>query len=320
MTETTLVTGGAGCIGSALVETLIARGERVRVIDNLSSGKMEHLASVAGHPNFEFINGDMLDAGLVDQTVAGGVTMVYHFAANPDVKFDPTQPTDKDLRQNTIATYNLLEAMRKNGVRKLAFASTSAIYGKSPIQPIPEQGVFPQPISLYGATKLACEGMISAFSNLFGMTCWSFRFANIVGPRVRARGKTVIADFIGRLKGNPRQLTILGDGKQSKSYLMTSECVEGILFGVAHSNAPFNVLNLGCEDSIDVTTIAKLVCEAMHLDDVQFAYTGGEGGWPGDVPRFVLDVTAMKRLGWQARYSSRDAIELAIRSTLAEKW
>jgi UDP-glucose 4-epimerase len=318
MTNTTLVTGGAGCIGSALVEALIARGERVRVIDNLSSGKMDHLSAIAANPNFEFIHGDMLDAALVDQTVAG-TGMVYHLAANPDVKFDEAHPTDKDLRQNTIATYNLLEAMRKNGVRKLAFASTSAIYGKSPMQPIPEQGVFPQPISLYGATKLACEGLISAFSNLFGMTCWSFRFANIVGPRIRARGKTVIADFIERLQENPRQLTILGDGKQMKSYLMASECVEAILFGVAHANEPLNVFNLGCEDSIDVTTIARLVCEAMRLEDVQFVYTGGEGGWPGDVPRFVLDVSAMKRLGWQARYSSRDAIEWAIRSTL-EKW
>ncbi len=312
----TLVTGGAGCIGSTLVEALLARGEQVRAIDNLSSGKLEHLAGVSNHPNFEFIEGDMLDMDALLSAVEG-TTMIYHLAANPDVKFVPGEATGKDLRQNTLATYNLLEAMRLAGVRKLAFSSTSAVYGKSPLQPIPEHGVFPQPISLYGATKLGCEGLISAFSNLFGMTCWIFRFANIVGPRVRARGKTVIADFIQRLQENPRRLTILGDGRQAKSYLLCDECVDAMLFAVDRAAAPLNIFNLGCEDSIDVTTIAALACQAMSLRDVEFLYTGGEGGWPGDVPRFLLDVSAINRLGWQAKHNSRDAIVSAIRSTLS---
>src|SRR5437660_984787 len=218
-----LVTGGAGCIGSDLAEALIARGDSVRVVDNLSSGKLEHIAPLRGKPGFEFVDGDLEDPALVDAAMSG-VEMVYHLAANPDVKFVAGDPTDKDLRQNTICTYNVLESMRKHGVPRLVFASTSAVYGISPVQPIPESAFFPQPISLYGATKLACEAMISSFSNLFGIQCWIFRFANIVGPKVRKTGRTVIGDFIARLRENPEKLVILGDGRQAKSSLLRDEC------------------------------------------------------------------------------------------------
>jgi UDP-glucose 4-epimerase len=232
------------------------------------------------------------------------------------VKFVEGEPTDKDLKQNTLCTYNVLEAMRRHGVKKLAFSSTSAVYGVSPVQPIPESVFFPQPISLYGATKLACEGMISAFGNLFGMRCWVFRFANIVGPKVRKRGRTVIGDFIARLQDNPSKLLILGDGQQAKSYLLSEECVEAMLFVVEHASAALNVYNLGSNDWLSVTRIADLVVQAMGLPRVEYEFTGGEGGWPGDVPRFRLDVTAINQLGWRARQDSEDAVKQAIQSSL----
>jgi UDP-glucose 4-epimerase len=310
-----LVTGGAGCIGSDLAEALIARGDYVRVVDNLSSGKSEHIEPIRDNPAFEFVEGDLEDPALAD-AVMTGVEMVYHLAANPDVKFVQGDATDKDLRQNTICTYNVLESMRKHGVRRLAFASTSAVYGISPVQPIPESAFFPQPISLYGATKLACEAMICAFRNLFDMQCWIFRFANIVGPKVRKKGRTVIGDFIARLRENPEKLVILGDGRQAKSYLLSEECVAAMLFAVERAKGPLNIYNLGCDDWLQVTDIADMVVSAMGLPGVTYEFTGGEGGWPGDVPRFRLDVSAINRLGWKAQLNSAQAVERAIDSTL----
>lgn len=312
-----LVTGGAGCIGSDLVEVLVKRGDSVLVVDNLSSGKEQHLASVRGLPNFEFIEGDLEDQALVESAMHA-VDMVWHLAANPDVKFTEGDPTDKDLKQNTVCTYHVLEAMRRRGVKKLAFASTSAVYGICPVQPIPEDAPYPLPISLYGATKLGCEGLIAAFQNLFDLRCWIFRFANIVGPKVRKKGRTVIGDFVVRLRENPRTLRILGDGKQAKSYLLSSECVEAMLFAVERGESPLNVYNLGCDDSLQVDAIADLVVREMGLSNVAYEFTGGEGGWPGDVPRFRLDVSAINRLGWKARRNSCEAVESAIRSTLAQ--
>jgi UDP-glucose 4-epimerase len=311
----TLVTGGAGCIGSDLASALVEAGHQVVVLDNLSSGKIEHLEPLLSRPNFTFREGDLLDTSTWKDAFSG-VDTVYHFAANPDVKFVAGEATDKDLNQNVIATYNVLESARLHGVRRFAFSSTSAIYGISPIQPIPESAS-PRPISLYGATKLGCEALISAFSNLFDMQCWIFRFANIVGAKVRKKGRTVISDFIARLSENPRRLEILGDGRQAKSYLLSSECIHSMLHVVKHAGQPLNVYNLGCDDSVSVTRIADMVVEAMGLADVEYSYTGGEGGWPGDVPRFTLDVSALNRLGWKARHTSQEAVAIAIRQTLA---
>jgi len=311
-----LVTGGAGCIGSDLAEALLARGDDVIVADNLSSGKIEHVAPLQRHANFTFLEGDLED---FDFTLAAmrGVDIVYHLAANPDVKFAEGDPTDKDLRQNTICTYNVLEAMRRAGATKIAFSSTSAVYGLSPVQPIPESAFFPQPISLYGATKLGCEALISAFRNLFQFDAWIFRFANIVGPKVRKKGRTVIGDFVARLQENPHRLKILGDGRQAKSYLLSEECVEAMLFAIERAGDPLNVFNLGCDDQLQVTRIADLVVEAMGLRDVEYDFTGGEGGWPGDVPRFQLDVRKINQLGWKARHTSEQAVRIAIDNVLA---
>jgi UDP-glucose 4-epimerase len=174
--------------------------------------------------------------------------MVFHLAANPDVKFSPGDSTDKDLRQNTLVTYNVLESMRRQEVRKLVVASTSAVYGIAEHLPIPEDSPFPRPISLYGATKLACETLISSFQHLFDFQCWIFRFANIVGPKVRKSGRTVISDFIYQLLETPCRLQILGNGRQTKFYLLSAECVDAMLYVVEHAQRPLNVYNLGCDD------------------------------------------------------------------------
>ncbi len=314
MPEKTLVTGGAGCIGSDLCQALLARGDDVVVLDDLSSGKIEHLEPLQSYPKFRFIEGDLLNFETVD-TVIRDAEIVYHLAANPDVKFQPGDRTDKDLQQNTLATYNVLEAMRRHDVKRLAFASTSAIYGVCEKLPIAEDQAA-TPISLYGASKLACESLISAFQNLFEMQCWIFRFANIVGPKVRKRGRTVIGDFIAKLKEDPTHLQILGNGKQAKSYLLSSECVDAMLFAIASAKGPLSVFNLGCSDSLSVDRIAEMVVEALGLTDVEFGYTGTEGGWPGDIPRFTLDVSAINRLGWKARHTSEEAVATAIESAI----
>jgi UDP-glucose 4-epimerase len=214
---------------------------------------------------------------------------VFHLAANPDVR------GGGDLEQNVIATYNVLEAARASRIPQFVFTSTSAVYGIAGKQPIPESWPL-RPISLYGATKAGAEALISAYAHLQGMRACIFRLANIVGSKVRRRGRTVISDFIAKLNRNPRRLDILGDGRQAKSYLSTAECIEAILFATERSGQPLTVLNVGGSDSLSVTRIAELVIQAMGLEGVEFAYTGTEGGWPGDVPRFLLDVSAVNAL------------------------
>jgi UDP-glucose 4-epimerase len=315
MTPRLLVTGGAGCIGSDLAAELLLSGAQVVVMDNLSSGKREHIEPLLGNERFRFVEADLLDRASLDAAMSG-VDMVWHLAANPDVKYAPGDPTDKDLQQNTLCTYNVLESMRLQGVRRIAFSSTSAVYGISDRQPIPEDAPT-RPISLYGATKLGCEALLGAFSNLFGYDCWIFRLANIVGPKVRKRGQTVLGDVVDRLEQSPARLRIPGDGRQAKSYLLSEECVEAMLFAVRKASAGFHVFNLGCDDNLEVRRIAPMVADAMGLGGVEFEYTGGQLGWPGDVPRVLLDITAINRLGWRSRYTSEEAVALAIRSLIA---
>ncbi|MFK8111697.1 MAG: NAD-dependent epimerase/dehydratase family protein, partial [Rubripirellula sp.] len=299
---------------SDLAESLLAQGNQVVVLDNLSSGGLEHIEPFLNRDDFRFVEGDLLEQSALDDAMQS-VDMVFHLAANPDVKFTSGDPTDKDLKQNTLATYAVLETMRKNEIKRLAFSSTSAIYGIVEKLPIDENQA-PRPISLYGASKLACEGLIYSFQHLFDMQCWIFRFANIVGPKVRTRGRTVIGDFAHKLTEDPSKLPILGNGKQAKSYLRSSECVAAMLYAIEHANNELNIFNLGCSDWITVDRIAELVVEAMGLTNVQFEYTGTEGGWAGDVPRFKLDVSAINELGWKSKHDSEHAIRYAIESTL----
>ncbi|WP_410508088.1 NAD-dependent epimerase/dehydratase family protein [Methanosarcina hadiensis] len=306
-----LVTGGTGFIGSHLVDCLMKKGNRVLVFDNLSSGKMEFIEHHLENPDFSFIKGDLLDAEAIE-TACKDIDMVYHVAANPDVKLGASD-TKVHLDQNILATYNLLEAMRKGNAKKIAFTSTSTVYGEASIMPTPEDYGPLIPISLYGASKLACEALITSYSHTFDMQAWIFRFANIVGPR-STHGITV--DFINKLKQNPHRLEILGDGKQEKSYLHVSECVNSILFAIEKSKGEVNIFNIGSEDTTSATEIGKIVVEEMGLSDVEFTYTGGSRGWKGDVPRMRLGIEKLKATGWKPEYTSERSVRETARAVL----
>ena len=298
-----LVTGGAGFIGSHIVDRLMDTGCKVVVFDNLSSGKMEFIEHHLDKTNFSLIKSDLLNTGEID-AACHGVDLVYHAAANPDVRLGAVD-TKVHFEQNIKATYNLLEAMRKNAVPNVAFTSTSTVYGEAMTIPTPEEYGPLVPISLYGASKLACEALITSYSHTFDIHSWIFRFANIVGDR-GTHG--IIVDFIEKLKSDAGHLEILGDGRQSKSYLHVSDCVDAILFAVDCINETVNIFNVGSEDTIDATGIAGIVVEEMGVEDVEFIYTGGKRGWKGDVPRMLLAVDRLKELGWSPSYTSMDSV------------
>jgi UDP-glucose 4-epimerase len=286
-----LVTGGAGFIGGHLVERLLAEN-KVTVLDNFSSGKREFLALHHNNPNFHLIETDLLLHGALEKALTG-VDMVFHMAANPDVKLGE-ENTRVHLEQNVLATYNLLEAMRKSSVKKIAFTSTSTIYGEATTVPTPEDYGPILPISLYGASKLACEALISSYCHTFDMQSWIYRFANIVGER-GTHG--VLVDFIRKLRENTSEMEILGSGKQKKSYLEVKDCRPCCT--ACKTRRQINVFNIGSEDSVDVTEIANIVARQMGLNSVAYRYTGGlDGrGWKGDVLVMLLSIEKIKRLG-----------------------
>jgi len=307
------ITGGAGFIGSHIVDKLGALGWEITVYDNLSSGKEEFLKSHIGESYFKFIKADLLDLDNLKKSIRGH-DLVIHLAANPDIRYGIVH-TDTDLKQNTVVTYNVLESMREAGVKQIAFSSTSTIYGEPTVMPTPEDYGPLYPISLYGASKLAGEALCTSFAHTFDMKCWIFRFANIVGGR-GTHG--IIHDFIKKLKKNPKELEILGDGKQTKSYLLVDDCVDAMLYVYEHSKEQFNVFNLGCSDRIDIMTIAKILVKKMGLNDVEFKLTGGKRGWPGDVPQMFLSVDKLSKLGWKNKNASRKAVEIAIERMVEE--
>ena len=304
------VTGGAGFIGSYLADRLVDLGE-VTVYDNLSSGKREFIEHHLDREGFQLIQANLLEFDTLRKAMEAH-DVVFHMAANPEAKAG-IQDTDLDLRQGTVANYNVLEAMRLNGIKRIVFASSSTVYGKTPIGPIPEDYGPLQPISLYGASKLACEGLITAFCHLFNMEAWIFRFANVVGPRAT---HGVIYDFVNKLKQNPRELEILGNGTQEKPYIHVEDCVEGILYGFHHSNGQVNVFNLGSSSTTRVSTIAQILVEEMGLPNAKFKYTGGDRGWPGDVPQVRFDISRMESLGWKPKHTSNEAVRKAIRDIM----
>lgn len=305
------VTGGAGFIGSHLVDKLMSIGYSVTVYDNLSSGKKQFIEQHLKKNRFSFIEGDLLDLEKLKKNIKNH-DIVFHIAANPFVRLGEKQ-TRLDLEQSGIATYNVLETMRLNNIKKIVFSSSSVVYGETPSIVIPETYGPTLPISFYGAGKLAAEGLISAFCGTFDFQAWIFRFANVVGIR-GTHG--VIVDFIDKLNKNPHELEILGDGKQQKPYLHVSDIVEGMLYGFEHSNDQVNLFNLGCDSNTTVTRIAEMVVEEMGLKNVKFKYTGGKRGWPGDVPRFQLSIEKIKKLGWKPKYTSDEAVRKAIREIL----
>jgi UDP-glucose 4-epimerase len=307
-----LVTGGAGFIGSHLVDRLI-ESNHVTVFDNFSSGRMEFLEEHITYPNFSLIEGDLLHPASIESALEG-IEIVFHLAANPDVKIG-AEKTRTHLDQNVIATYNLLDSMRKAGCREIAFTSTSTIYGEAKVVPTPEDYGPLLPISLYGASKLACEALISSYCHTFDMRSWIYRFANIVGER-GTHG--VLIDFIKKLENNPTELEILGSVKQRKSYLEVRDCVDCMITCLEKSNDQINLFNIGSEDTIDVTEIADVVVEKMMLSGVSYRYTGGiDGrGWRGDVKTMALSIDAAKRLGWSPSRNSRGSIEMAVEALL----
>jgi len=256
------------------------------------------------------MNPEMLD------NAVSGKDFIFHLAANPDVMLG-SEHTHVHLEQNVLATYNLLEAMRKNDVRQMAFTSTSTVYGEAARVPTPEDYGPLLPISLYGASKLSCEALISSYCHTFQMQSWIYRFANIVGER-GTHG--VLVDFIRKLRENPGKLEILGSGKQRKSYLEVKDCVRAMIHAVEHSTGEVNVFNIGSEDSVDVTEIADIVVGQMGLDGVEYNYTGGiDGrGWRGDVKLMLLSIEKIKMLGWSPELGSAKALEVAVKALLKD--
>ncbi len=306
------VTGGAGFIGSHLVDRLI-ENHNVTVYDNLSSGKKEFISQYFDKKNFSFIQSDLLDMEKLSHAMENQ-DFVFHFAANSDVRLG-AEKTDIPLKQNTIATYNVLESMRINNVKNIVFPSSCTVYGETNITSIPENYGPMIPVSLYGASKLASEGLITAYCSMFDMNALVFRFANIVGSR-GTHG--VIFDFIKKLKNNADELEILGDGKQIKSYLHIDDCLDAMLFAVEHSNNKINIFNLGTEDWINVDKIAGIVVEEMELKNVKFKYTGGSRGWKGDIPRIMLSIKKMEKLGWKPKYNSEKAVGMTVKALIKE--
>ncbi len=305
------VSGGAGFIGSNLVDSLLEKGYQVTVYDNLSSGRKEFVSQHFGKDEFTFIEGDLSDIEKL-KDVMKGFDCVFHFAGNPDIAKAMTM-TDLDLREGTILTYNILEAMRINNTRRIIYSSGSGVYGDVGALPVAE-GYGPLlPISLYGASKLACEAMISAFCHLFNMQAWILRFANVVGAR-QTHG--VCLDFVRKLKKNPQELEVLGDGTQSKSYIHVKDCLEAIFLIVEKAKEKVNVYNVATDDYIDVTSIADTVIKEMRLKNVQYKYTGGDRGWKGDVPLVRFNLDRIHKLGWKARHTSYQAVRLSVREIL----
>lgn len=305
------VTGGAGFIGSHLVDRLITEGNGVTVFDNLSSGKEDFITAHKENPRFRFIAGELLD---LDTLLAANKDheVVFHLAANPDARRG-IEDTALDLRLETVATYNVLESMRRNGIRQIVFTSSGTIYGETPPVPVPEDHGPVLPISLYGAGKLASEGLISAFCHTFDMQAWIFRLANIVGGRAT---HGVIFDFTNSLEKDRQELKILGDGTQCKPYIHVSECIDGMLYGLRNAHDRLNVFNLGTSTGTDVNTIARTIVAELGWKDTGFRYTGGDRGWPGDVPQFRCDVSKMKRLGWETSLTSDEAVRKAVKEII----
>ena len=308
-----LVTGGAGFIGSHLVDALVDRGYKVRVIDNFSSGRESFLSHHDGNGAVEIFRGDLLDNEAV-LSAMDGIETVHHLAANPDIRLG-TEVTDTDLKQGTVATYNVLEAMRVCGVKRISFSSTSAIYGEATEMPTSETYGPTLPISLYGASKLACEALITAWVGTFGAQGFIHRFANIVGPR-GTHG--VIFDFIHKLKKDPTRLEVLGDGKQEKSYMSANDCVRSMLHVLDNNNEDMNLYNLGTGDTCSVSRIAEIVVEESGLKGVKLEFTGGSRGWAGDVPKTYLDVSKLLRTGFEPTTMSEQSIRDTARSLIEE--
>jgi UDP-glucose 4-epimerase len=301
-----LITGGAGLVGSHLAASLLERGAAVRVADDLSKGDRERVPSGA-----EFTRADLTDEADVAEVVTADVDIVFHLAAHTDTNYDADR---KLFEENTAMTYNVLQRMRAVGVSNVAFTSSSTVYGEAP-RPTPEDYAPLEPISIYGSSKLADEALLSTYAHSYGFTVWTVRFANIVGPHQRGN---VVPDFIEKLARDPTELEILGDGRQEKSYMHVSECVDAIEHVIEHANDDLNTYNLGTRTTTSVTAIADIVSDELGLDPT-YSYTGGDRGWTGDVPKMRLSIEKLAGLGWEPQLSSHESVRRGARQLIAER-
>lgn len=308
-----LVTGAAGFIGSNLTDRLLQEGHSVVALDNFSTGFRDTIQSALTHPAFELREVDLLEPkGWFD--AMAGVEAVFHLAANADVRFGLQHPR-RDLEQNTLATFNVLEAMREHGVQRIAFSSTGSIYGEPSVFPTPENAPFPVQTSLYGASKLACEGLIQAYCEGYGFQGSVYRFVSILGERY-SHGH--VFDFYSALKQDPTVLRVLGNGKQRKSYLYVQDCVEAILKGL-RTQPGVSIYNLGTDEYVEVNDSIRVICEFMGVTP-RLDYAGGERGWVGDSPFIFLDCSNIRTTGWKPRLSIREAVVKTLEFFESNPW
>ncbi len=297
-----LVTGCAGFIGSNLTDRLLANGHEVVGYDNFSTGRRTFLEQALQSPKFKLIQADILDGDQLRRATLG-VDLAFHLAANADVRYGTRHPY-KDLEQNTIGTFRLLEAMRASDVKRLMFASTGSIYGEPNIFPTPEDAPFPVQTSFYGASKQAAEGLIEAYSEAFGLQAYIFRFVSILGERY-SHGH--VFDFYRQLRREPRRLEVLGDGTQRKSYLYVQDCIDAVLLAIEKASDPVNIFNLGVNSYCTVTASIGWICEFLGLRP-DIVYAGGNRGWVGDNPFIFLDISRISALGWSPKLNIREGV------------
>jgi UDP-glucose 4-epimerase len=309
-----LVTGGAGFIGSNLVDRLLKAGHSVVAYDNLLTGFKDFLKDALANPNFKFVQNDVLDTAALAQAMKG-CDFVFHLSANADVRFGLNFPK-RDFDLNTTACFSVLEAMRQAGVRRIGFSSTGAIYGDAQVVPTPEDAPFPIQTSLYGAAKLAGEAMIQAYCAGFGFQGFIFRFVSILGERYH-HGH--IYDFYKKLRADPTQMDVLGDGKQKKSYLYIQDCFDAILIAIEKAQDKVNIFNLGGDECSDVNQSIGWICERLNIKP-KLKYAGGDRGWVGDSPMVYLDCRRMKALGWKPRTSIRDGVIRTMEYLIQNPW
>jgi UDP-glucose 4-epimerase len=302
-----LVTGAAGFIGSHMVDRLLSAGHRVVGFDNLSTGQIRFLENALARSEFTLHQADLLDGKSLAQAMEG-VELVVHFAANADVRFGTEHPR-KDLDQNTIATWNVLEAMRERNCKRIIFSSTGSVYGEPDIFPTPETCPFPIQTSLYGASKLAAEGLIQAYCEGFGMQGYIFRFVSILGERY-SHGH--VFDFYQQLAEHPEHLHVLGNGHQRKSYLYVQDCIDAILTAIDRAKDKVNIFNLGTDEYCEVNDSIGWICEYLGLHP-KLTYSGGERGWVGDSPFILLDCSRIRALGWRPRLTIKQAVLATIK-------
>ena len=308
------VTGGAGYIGSNLADRLLKDGHQVTIYDNFSTGQLRFLEQAKISENFSLIVGDLLNEQSLNQAIADH-DVVFHLAANADVRFGTDHPR-RDLEQNTIVTHNVLEAMRNNGLRKIAFASTGSVYGDATVIPTPEDAPFPIQTSLYAASKLAGEGLIGAYCEGYCFQAWIFRFVSILGERY-THGH--IFDFYRKLKQDSSRLEVLGNGKQRKSYLYIQDCIDAMFFALEKSNDRVNIFNLGVDGYCEVNDSIGWICKELGVTP-QLEYSGGDRGWIGDNPFIFLATNKIQSLGWNPKMSIKESVIKTVDYLRQNEW